>query len=864
MFEMNGRTFKNQMCIKPLLQKIVLMTILKEYTMRLPIHLGALVLSFTIGFSALSQRPGGELNKRPAIASVIGMVMDADGNKPVPFASIVLFSFRDSSVVTGQLANEKGLFALDNIPIGKYLLNVQFMGYESYTSEPILLSPRTEIDHDAGVIELSQKVNALEEAVVATESSTLEMLIDRRVFRVGTDLSAAGGTAAEILVNVPSINVDIDGNISLRGSSQVQILIDGRPSGLAGSAQNAFLEQIPGSSIDRVEVITNPSAKYDPDGMAGILNIILKKNKLQGFHGQSQATGGTGGNHNGSISLNYKNDKLSFFSSASWNQRDLFREGESMRIFTTDSISNWDQIRDGDQLRSSLNGRIGMEWYPSKGEVFSWNINANSSSNERSNLLKNQESWDTGYSYSSHRNSLESDVQNGFDADLDYRKEFNKNPAHFVRFRARYSQSESSSDEWIQEEAILAEDIAALSVQDTNVQVNRSMRTIIQLDYEQPLEHEGKFEWGLKSNLSRKDDAFNYLTADSSIWSQGIYVPINPQAADFEFQYREDVHAGYATFGRKWGVWGTQAGLRLEQVFTEASWEGDRTFENNYFSAYPSVNLSRQRNDEVSWITSYSRRVNRPRGRSVTPFLDDSDSRNLRIGNPELRPEYTNSFEIGHQWSRQRKSITTSFFAKETNDLIQRYSSIDSVGIKTSSWRNQGSRRDEGIEVILMMPLPNSGQFRLTGSFYHLSNEVGDVEFASDAQGWSYNINVFANQSLGENKKWKWQLNGMYRGPSVTPQGQFNGFAFMDANLQRKLLDGSLTLAIKLSDVFNTREWSYTSDFANLYQENRFKRESQNVYFTATWNFGKLEERGRRGSFSKEGGFSGESGGMDF
>ena len=279
----------------------------------------------------------------------MGTVVEMDGVTPVSFASVALVAIRDSSVVAGQLANEDGSFALTELPIGRYRLKIQFMGYESFDSEPILLAPRTTIQHDAGAILMAKKVNSLDEAVVATEASTLEMLIDRRVFRVGNDLSSAGGTAAEILVNVPSVNVDIDGNVSLRGSSQIQILIDGRPSGLTGAGQNAFLEQIPASSIDRVEVITNPSAKYDPDGMAGILNIILKKNKLRGFHGQLQGTAGTGDNHNGSFSLNYKNEKLSFFSSASWNQRDLFREGESMRLFKADSISTWNQDRDGDQ-----------------------------------------------------------------------------------------------------------------------------------------------------------------------------------------------------------------------------------------------------------------------------------------------------------------------------------------------------------------------------------------------------------------------------------------------------------------------------------------------------------------------------------
>ena len=229
-----------------------------------------LAAMWLVSFNPLSaQRPDGAERSRPAIASVTGKVVDAKSAKAVPFASISLMSLRDSSIVSGQLADEEGTFSLVGIPLGKYTLNIQFMGYESFQSTPIFLSPRTSIDYEAGTVALQNKMFALEEAVVATEASTLEMLIDRRVFRVGNDLSAAGGTAAEILVNVPSVAVDIDGNVSLRGSSQVQVLIDGRPSGLTGASQNAFLEQIPASSIDRVEIITNPSAKYDPGWNGG-------------------------------------------------------------------------------------------------------------------------------------------------------------------------------------------------------------------------------------------------------------------------------------------------------------------------------------------------------------------------------------------------------------------------------------------------------------------------------------------------------------------------------------------------------------------------------------------------------------------
>ena len=822
--------------------------------------MGLLLMTFVSGLTpATAQRPGGPGGgERPAIASVFGQIVDAETRAGIPFASVALLSLRDSTIASGQLADESGQFNLTELPMGRYALQVNFMGYASYASAPIALSPRADLAHDAGRIELVPRINELEEAVVIEEASSLEMLIDRRVFKVGNDLSAAGGTASELLVNVPSLAVDIDGNVSMRGSSQVQILIDGRPSGLTGAAQNAFLDQIPASSIDRVEVITNPSAKFDPDGMAGILNIILKKNKLQGFHGQAQATPGTGGNHNASLSLNYKNERFSLFSSGSWNHRDMFRVGETYRELTgTDSSSSTDQVRDGNQLRTSLNGRIGMEWYPSKSEVIAWNVNVNQNERDHYNLLENSEVWSTGTAYQTDRISEELSAGEGWDLDGSYRKEFNQNPRHFLFAQVRHSRSYSQSDEFIEEWA-LGSDAFAL---DTNIQANQSTRTVAQLDFERPLANDGKWEWGWKSNLSQKDDAFEFLASDTAVWVDGVYIPIDPVKSTFDFKYREDVHAVYTTLGRKYGVYGIQAGMRLEQVFTEAQWEADNSFTNDYFSAYPSLNISKQRNDEVSWVASYSRRVNRPGGRSVSPFVDDSDSRNIRTGNPELRPEYTNSMEIGHQWSRNRASLTTSLFWKITNDIIQRYSSIDDLGVRTSSWINQGTRQNEGLEIIAMAPLPGRGQARLTASLYHLQNDVGDVEFANNATGWSYNLNFFANQSMGAEGQWKWQLNGMYRGPSVTPQGRFNGYAFMDANLQHTLMDGNLTLALKLSDVFNTREWSYLSEFANLYQENRFKRESRNVFLTATWKIGKLEERRRSGS--GRGGYEGGGGGSD-
>jgi outer membrane receptor protein involved in Fe transport len=519
------------------------------------------------------------------------------------------------------------------------------------------------------------------------------------------------------------------------------------------------------------------------------------------------------------------------------------------------------QMKDGNRLRASLSGKVGAEWYPSPSEVLSVSVNFSGNESTRTGTTLNDEDWDTGYLLSTERADTNDSKGAGQDVDVSYRKEFENNPSHFFRAMVRHSNSDSDNENFIIESL---RGLDGMSIADTNIQHTARIRTVAQIDFEKPLPNEGKWEWGLKSNISNSTDEYVYLSPDSSVWENGLYVPINAQRSGYDFNYHEEVHAAYSTFGRKWGVWGVQSGLRLEQVFTSATITGEDPFKNDYFSVYPSFNISRQRSDEVSWIGSYSRRVNRPRGRQVSPFIDDRDNRNIRTGNPELRPEYTHSMEFGHQWSKGRKSITTSLFVKQTNDVIRRFSTVDEAGISTSSYLNLDARRDEGLEVVAMSSLGRGGSFRFTGSVYHLANSVGDVENASDNEGWSYSANVFANKSFGTDGLWKWQVNGMHRGPSVTAQGQFNGFTFADASVQRKLFDGDLTITLKLSDVFNTRQWSYSSDFQRLYQESTYKRESQNLFLTISWNLGKLEAgKGRTGRPSS-GGASGGMDGVDF
>lgn len=813
-------------------------------------------------------RPGGGApGQQGGSGKVTGRVVESGTGVAVPYASVAVLSAGDGGVVGGVLSDSDGGFQVTDLAWGQYRLQISFMGYETYRSEPFRLNPGMGGVFAAGTLTLTPSVTALDAAEVVEERSTLEMMIDRRVFNVGSDLGSAGSTATELLRNVPSVQVDIDGNISLRGSGNVQILIDGRPSGMTGAGRTAFLDAIPAGSIERVEIITNPSARYDPDGMAGILNIVLKKNKLAGFNGQIQGSLGTANNPSANGSLNYRSEHWNFFSSASWNQRDVFTRGDVDRLLTlADSSSVLVQRRNGNHFSPSASGRIGAEWMPGEGTVVSANVNYSASRPVHSDTLRNDETWDTDYITSSRRISSEISEEDGWDLDLGYRREFDESRRHLLTGTVRQSRTRGWTEQDIAEEALgLPAGTDSTQVTDFNHQEDLRDRTVVALDYERPMPLEGKLELGWKSNLNTTTNRFEYLEQDSLAWVNGLYIPYGQREAGYGFTYREDVHALYGTYGAKRGVYGWQLGLRLEQVFTEATLAPDSgstppPFRNDYFAAYPSVNLSMQRDDEQTWALSYSRRVNRPGGMQVNPFVDDSDIRNIRIGNPELRPEFTHSLELSHQWSRGKSSLTTSLFFKQTTDVIRWYRTINDLGITTSTFVNLDSRHDEGLETVLLWPIGKSGSVRMTGSIYYLTNNVSGLEAASSNSGWSWNVNGFANIPLG--KVWKCQITEMYMGPSVTPQGRFEGFHSTDVAVQRSWSQRGLDLSLRVSDVFDTRQWAYSTVTSNFEQEAIRKRQSRMGFVTLTWKFGKMEPgRGRgRGDGMPGGGFEGGGG----
>jgi outer membrane receptor protein involved in Fe transport len=800
------------------------------------------------------------MGERPKIGVVFGTVEDAASGVGIEFATISILAFDADKVITGGVTDSKGRFRITEIPVGRFRAQIGFMGYNSITVDDIRLMPRGGTEQNLGTLRLEPNVQALEAAEVVEQRSTLEMMIDRKVFRVGDDLNSAGSNATELLRNVPSIDVDIDGNLSLRGSGNVTILIDGRPSGMTGSATQSLLEQIPASSIDRVEIITSPTAKYDPEGVAGILNIILKKDKLEGKNGQVSVTWGTNENHSGSFNGNIRGQKLNFSLNAGWNQRVGFRSGNSLRqqsfggelAGSYDSLSVLNSTSISDNLRSSWNLKTGLDWTPSSQTTWNIGVRTNQGSNSGIEDVVNLETWSTDALGGFTRYGLSERINASTDLDLGYEHKYGER--HVLQAFARWSQQTSTShDSLWQDLPSTLPDPAYLS--NANLNDGGSWNATLQVDYEKPLDNDGKFELGYKTILRESNE-------DQQFWQRDTLD--NPFTQAYDFRYREDIHAAYATWGRKFGAWGIQVGGRGEVVYTTAQLQGDSadiaaalaqlggteaTFVNDYTSFYPSTNLSYTVDDRNQWVLSYNRRVNRPRGRQVNPFVDNADPRNLRYGNPFLLPEYTDGLEFGHQLTTKALSITTSLFYKTTRDVIRRFIEVDDAGIAYRTYVNLARQSNSGLEVVAMWRKGRSLQLRLNGSVYYqntdgsnLAPDLGNNGFQGSA---GYQVSALVKGD------WKVQLNGRFRAPSQYTQGTFQGYITHSAAVSRDFYDDKLRASLRVSDIFDQQQWSYTSEGRDFFQDGTFKRQSRFVYASLTWSFGKLEpgqqKRGRGG-----------------
>ncbi|MFL5764719.1 MAG: TonB-dependent receptor domain-containing protein [Bacteroidia bacterium] len=798
---------------------------------------------------------GGDM---PSIGKIKGIILDNKSGAPVEFATVALYKIRDSSLTTGVVAGEKGDFSMQELPFGRYFMKINFIGYKQLIIDTITIRPRAP-EVNLGMIKLKTSAEELGTVEVTSEKSTLQLAIDKKVFNVEKNIVSEGGSATDVLQSIPSVAVDIDGNISLRGSGNVTVLVDGKPSGITGSSRAAILQQIPASSIESIELITNPSAKYDPDGMSGIINIVTKKNKLSGFNGSVSVGAGTGDKYNAAANISYRNSKINVYANYGFRSNNRTGSGFSYRhnIFAD---TNYYLNQESHQLNknSSHNLKAGIDYYINDKNTIGASVLYNlgtEASNAYSTYTENDESNAQAAHYM--RDETSGNLNTSIDYNLNYRKTFAK-PKQELTFDATYSTAMSDEEEdYLEHDYRLkyASKNAFPLKQNTTTKGANGVTTI-QLDYTQPLKKQMTWELGAKSimrniNSDFKSESFNYTLSD-----------FRPDTSlNNNFQYSENIYAAYSTLSGNIKKFGYQLGLRAEQAMTESYLvTTDTKYHKDYFSLFPSVHLSQKLKKDQEAQLSYSRRINRPNTRSLNPFVDYGDPYNLRYGNPYLKPEYIDSYELAYIKYWEKAVLTGTAYYRITHGIIQRIKTLGDSTVSITSFVNLNSSTSYGFELIAKNDLTKWWNTTLSANIFETKIDGENVDADLQNNNFSYIFKLMSNMRIWKNMDIQFTAN--YMGPTATAQGEVKPIFSMDLGLKKEIFRNA-TLSLNVTDLTNARKMYITASGANFTTEMERRRESRIATLTFSYRFGKLSETKRSNRQKPAGGGEFEGGGGD-
>lgn len=785
------------------------------------------------------------------LAKISGIVVDSVSSRPIDFASVTLMNQQTNQVIKGGQTDDDGKFIFSGIPAGTYLLRASFVGYDAYEKRSLRVTGTQTLA--LGNLKLSPSASTmLKEVVIEGTPPAMQMGIDRKIFNPEQSIVSAGGSASELLANVPSLSVDMDGNVGLRGSTNVKILIDGKQSALAGSNISSLLESLPANSIQRIEVMTNPSAKYDPEGQGGIVNIILKKNIRTGFNGMARAGGGSFNNYNAGIDLNYRDTKFNYFGGYDFRRRNNPGSGFNNNIYNDGSrVYN---ISDNQRKGNSHTVRLGADFFATEKTTLGLSANLN--------LRDNIRREDLFYTYydatgsvigTSPRYTNQNEDDTGYEFNFDFKREF-KREGEELTANVSYGRSKEDGIQTFEQTA--TDPSIVIDPGRINDTYEDGENVNIQVDYVLPFSKEQKLETGYRTTLRYSDEQ---QLSDAFSPSTGQYERDYNLTNDFNMD--DIVHALYANYQNKLSdKFGYQVGLRAEQAYLNTEYLSydpnlapeDRSTKGrlDYFRVYPSIYLTQELSEGSSLQLSYTRRVNRPRGWQVNPFLDISDPVNYRQGNPNLKPEDIHSLELAYSKKLGKMNLTSSVYHRITNDVVEMIvdSAASGTNVTYSTFRNISQNRATGIELISQFTLNQNFDFmaNFNGNYQSFS---GSEEYGVDANsGFNWDANLTANGRIA--KGLTAQLRGNYMAPRVMAQGTSTSMFFADAGLKWSVLEDKGSIMLNVQNIFNKARFGGTRTTAQFYSE--FQRnfmKGPRAMLTLSYRFGKRnpdQERKRR------------------
>lgn len=787
------------------------------------------LILFAISFYSTAQyKPENKTETGPK-GTINGLVLEKKNNTPIEFANVIVYKSKDSSMVTGGLTNSKGKFLIENLNPGRYFVKVNFIGFGIKTITDITIKPPN-LAINIGTVELETTATNLDAVTITGEKDQVEYNLDKKVINVDKNILASGGTALDVMQTIPSVNVDIDGTLSLRGSSNVTIFIDGRPSGLTS------LEQMPAGMIDKVEIVTNPSARYDPDGMSGIINIVTKRKKEPGYNGMASVNAGTNGQYGGSLNLGYNRKKFGLYSNIDYRHNRYESEGVSSRdLYVNDTTTYYDQRNNSLRTGNYGNFKVGADYFINPKNTLSFNgvYNLRNGIPNDTSIYENYDYMHNLSEYYKRANKGESN-NDGFEFNLDYKKTFDKKGQE-ITANVFYSNTEGNSYSdlntlWF--DANLNPIDSSLLNQGT-INYYKNDRLQGQFDFIYPMEKWGRLETGYKGSWRLNENDYTLNNYYDDLISRDTL-------SSNEFAYQEQIHSAYFIYANNIKKFKFQLGLRAEQVFTISDQETtQQTFHHNYFNLFPTIHFKYEFSNQHAIQLSYSRRVNRPRSSSLNPFKNYTDPMNITSGNPYLEPEFTNSYEFGHLIEVKSTTINTTLFYRVTENMITRVVELDDFGVSTSTYSNLEKGSTVGFEFVLTQSLFKwwklNGNFSYFGvKYYGTSNTIN---FNNMNTSWTTKI----NSSMTFWKSFDVQLSFNYRSPIYTAQnsGDYYGGSvggsqgkqdlnyFFDIGLKKDFLKNKLSATARLSDIFNTSKYYLVTQGVNYTSEVYRKRETR-------------------------------------
>jgi outer membrane receptor protein involved in Fe transport len=764
--------------------------------------------------------------------NISGIVVDGQNGAAMQFVNVVLLSAGDSSIVAGGLSDEKGAFRLTNIVKGDYLLRCKFIGYQELFLAVAVTG--TERQMELGVLEISESSFSKNEVVIEVERPLMETSIDKRIFNVDEDLSSKGGTAEDVLQNVPSVQVDQDGGISLRGNSNVIILIDGRPSTLSGGARGAVLGGIPAESIERIEIVTNPSAKYDPDGMTGIINIVLKKNRLRGINGNVSLSRGTGNSNTASFGINYRTSKINLFANYSNRNTQGYRNFYSTRTRELpDDFETFDQYRLGRDLNTGNTLKTGLDYTIKDRHIAGFSVTYGDNNRGRYGLLSNDMTTNADGNRLWYRNSTEDTKSQSFDLNSNYQWTFKEKKGEmFLDITHSRSQGRMIG---IYDEYGFSSDDAGFNYNEQLNNPESSNITTAAWDVVNRFKHENQIEYGLKAIVNVRDQTQFREIYDFDNATFFPDVNINN-----EFRLNEQIYSAYGIYAQKLKKMSYQVGMRLEQALIRPELlTTNQSFKNDYFSFFPSVHLVFPVGEKRDAFVSYSRRISRPGMRSLNPFIEFTDPFNIRFGNPALRPEYTNSFEVGYNHELTKVTFNNTFYYRHSYDVLQRIITFDEMGRSAVTWDNLEESINWGYEGIAIYKPTKWWRNVISVNVYQLYIRTNNPLLQNNS-GINWDAKITSSFDLW-NKSAAIQINGRYTARRITPQGFVQPGPAVDFSFQKSFLNKNLDLTIRISDIFDTQGFYIQTEVPGVYQERLFKWETRRLFVTLNYKFGRMQ-----------------------